>query len=101
MGGPVNGWVPRVVKTIATTGDGIMALSEAINQHENHIRNSTPAHANMEKAKREVLSATRRYFEDVKLKDIESSAKFKKVVAQVEARRMNPYTAARVLFEGS
>ena len=99
MGGPINGWLPRVVKTIATTGDGVTALSEAINQHATHIRNSTLAHPRMEKAKRELLGAARRYFEDVKLQEIESSARFRKVVTQVARRRMDPYTAARVLVE--
>ena len=101
MGGPVNGWLPRVMKTIATTGDGVVALSEAIDQHSKHVRNLTRTHSNMEKVRMEVLGAARRYFEDVKLQEMESSTKFKRAVAQVEARRMDPYTAARVLVEGS
>jgi len=101
MGGPINGWLPRVVKTIATTGDGIIALSEAVNQHAAHIRNSTLARPKMEKAKRELLGAALRYFEDVKLQEIESSAKFKKAVTQVARRRTDPYTAARLLVKES
>ncbi len=97
MGEPVDGWRPRVIKTVATTGEGTIALAEAISQHVEHIRNSTRSSSS---AKREVLSATRRYFEDVKLQEIETTAKFRKLVAQVEARRMDPYTAARELVEG-
>ena len=100
MGDPIDGWRPRVIKTIATTGEGIIALSEAISQHTRHIRNLTKTRSNIEKMRGEVLGATRRYFDDVKLQEIESSTKFKKIVAQVEARRMDPYTAARTLVEG-
>jgi GTPase len=99
MSEPVNGWRPRVLKTIATTGEGITALSEAISQHTQHLRNSPLAKASSEKVRREVLGATKRYFEDVKLQAIESSTKFKKVLSQVETRRMDPYTAASVLVE--
>jgi len=101
MDDPINGWRPRVIKTIATTGEGTAALAEAISQHIKHIRFSARTHSNIEKMRREVLSAVRRYFADVKVQEIESSSKFNKVVAQVEARRMDPYTAARVLVEGS
>jgi len=97
MGGPINGWLPRVVKTIATTGDGISALLEAISQHADHIRNSTFTHDRMEKARRELLEATRRYFEDIKLEEIESSAKFKRAVTQIAKRRTDPYSAASEL----
>jgi len=99
MGDPVEGWRPRVIKTTATTGEGIVALSEAIDQHLRHIRNCAPAHSNVERVRREVLEAARRYFEDVKLQEIESSSKFKKLIAQVETRRLDPYTAARLLVE--
>ena len=100
MSEAVDGWHPRVIKTIATTGDGIGALYEAISQHVEHLRSSTRPLSNAEKVKREVLGAARRYFDDVKLQEIESSTKFKKLVAKVEARRMDPYTAARALVEG-
>jgi LAO/AO transport system kinase len=100
MSEPIDGWHPRIIKTIATTGDGIAALYEAISQHVEHLRSSNRTHPNAEKVKREVLGAARRYFDDVKLQEIESSTKFKKLVAKVEARRIDPYTAARALVEG-
>jgi LAO/AO transport system kinase len=101
MGEWVDGWRPRVIKTIATTGEGVVALSEAIRQHSEHIRNASLVRADLEKVRREVLGAAQRYFEDVKLQEIASSAKFKRVIVRVGSRRMDPYTAARVLVEGS
>jgi len=101
MGDPIDGWRPRVIKTTATTGEGIIALSDVISEHIKHVRNSTLAHSNMEKVRREVLGAARRYFDDIKLQEIESSKRFKRVVAEVEAQCMDPYTAARALVEGN
>jgi LAO/AO transport system kinase len=101
MGEPVNGWRPRVLKTIATTGDGITALAEAITQHAEHTRKSIPSEATSDKLRGEVLDSAKRYFEDIKLKEIASSSEFKRVIARVETRRMDPYTAARILVEGN
>jgi LAO/AO transport system kinase len=99
MGGPINGWIPRVIRTVATTGDGVMALSEAINQHADHIRKSTLTPDRMEKARRELLAAAQRYFEDITLREMESSAKFKKAVNRIAGRHIDPYTAASLLVE--
>jgi len=101
MGDPIDGWRAPVIKTIATTGEGTTALAEGIDKHIKHIRDLARTRSNIEKMRREVLGAVRRYYEDVKVQEIESSTKFNKVVAQVGARRMDPYTAARILVEGS
>jgi LAO/AO transport system kinase len=101
MGEPVNSWRPRVLKTIATTGDGVTALAEAITQHAEHSRKSISSEANSDKLRAEVLDSAKRYFEDIKLKEIASSPKFKKMIARVEARHIDPYTAARMLVEGN
>ena len=97
---PVNGWRPRVVKTIATTGEGVTALAEAIHQHAEHNRGSASSEPKVDKLRRELLDSVKTYFEDIKLKEIASSLEFKRLTARVEARRMDPYTAARKLVEG-
>jgi LAO/AO transport system kinase len=101
MGEPVNGWRPRVVKTIATTGDGIKALAEAISQHAEHTRKSIASEANSDKLRGEVLDSAKMYFADIKLKQIACSSEFKRLIARVQTRRMDPYTAARILVEGN
>ena len=101
MGEPVNGWRPRVLKTVATSGDGVKALAEAIQQHTEHLRSSKLSMAARDKVRGEILDASKRYFDDITLKEIENSTAFKKVLSRVEKRRMDPYTAARVLVEGS
>jgi LAO/AO transport system kinase len=100
MGEPVNGWPPRVLKTIATTGEGVTALAEAISQHAEHTRKSISSEANSDKLRGEILDSAKQYFEDIKLNELASSPKFKRAVARVAARRIDPYTAARALVEG-
>ena len=98
MAQPINGWRPRVIKTNALSGDGIPALAEAIKQHAEHTRNSHQTkEVQSERIRREVLEATKRYFEDITIQELESSKAFAKLVSLVARRRMDPYTAARRL----
>jgi len=101
MNETVDGWRPRVIKTVATTGDGITALAEAINQHAQHIHKL--GHAKVENSdalRSEILDATKRYFEEILLQDLASSKAFTKLFTQVNARKLDPYTAGRMLAEG-
>jgi len=99
MSPPVQGWRPRILKTVSTTGSGVAALAEAIAQHAQHIQNLNSSEASMEDLRREVLKAAREYFEDVELKRIASSKKFEKAVTRVKFRRVDPYSAARTLIQ--
>jgi LAO/AO transport system kinase len=101
MGEPIHGWRPRVIKTTATTGEGILGLAEAIDQHAEHIRNLPSLESNSDRARRDLLDAARQYFEDIKLRKIESSRQFEKMVANVAKKRTDPYTAARRLVENN
>lgn len=100
MAEPVNGWRPRVLKTTATSGDGVVGLVEAINQHSQHVRKSKQLEQMKNKRLRQdVLDAVKRYFEDISLQEIASTERFTKIMAQVEAHRIDPYTAARRLVK--
>lgn len=101
MAEPINGWSARVIKTNALSGDGISALAEAIEQHAEHVKDSPQMKGiQNERIRREVLEATKRYFEDVTIGEFESSKAFAKLVSLVERRRIDPYTAARRLVKG-
>jgi LAO/AO transport system kinase len=100
MGEPADGWRPRVVKTVATTGDGVTALAEAINQHAQHIRKLSQIRGQESKRLRsEVLDASKRYFDEIMLQEIASSKQFAKIFAQVKARKLDPFTAGRMLVK--
>jgi len=101
MNETIDGWRPRVVKTVATTGDGITALAEAINQHAQHIHKVGHVKGEDSDALRsEILDAAKRYFEEIMLEELASSKKFTKLFTQVNARKLDPYTAGRLLAEG-
>ena len=93
-----GGWRPRVLKTVATSGDGITGLVEAINQHAKHLKESaTPQRKEDDRLRREVLDAAKRYFEDVSLNKMASSEVFKQIIEQVRDHKIDPYTAGRKL----
>jgi LAO/AO transport system kinase len=96
MSEPVNGWRPRVLKTTATTGEGVVALVEAINQHSQHVKDTGQlGRLEIQRLRHDLVEAAKRYFEDVELRKLSSTNSFKRLLAQVEARKIDPYTAAR------
>jgi LAO/AO transport system kinase len=95
MSEPTKGWRPRVLKTAALSGQGISALVEAISQHARHVKESGEQEAGGFKARREIVDAAKRYFEDIAVQELASTQEFTKLVSQVERRKMDPYTAAR------
>lgn len=98
MSDQIGGWRPRVLKTIATSGDGITGLVEAIDQHHKQLKESeTPQGLEDERLRLEVVDAAKRYFEDVILQKMTSSETFKKTLKLVHARKVDPYTAGRRL----
>jgi len=94
-----GGWKQRVLKTIATTGEGLNALTEATNQHWQYVRGCETKLKDDEKIRTLILEAARTYFNDVSLNEIAASRKFERMVALVQKRRIDPYTAAQALVE--
>ena len=99
LSNPSGSWRQPVLKTVATTGEGVDALIEATQQHWKHVQSVTPA-INVEKTRATILDAAREYFDDVKLKKMENSRKFKRMIAGVQSQQIDPYTAARALVDG-
>jgi len=97
----VGGWQPRVLKTVATSGEGVEALGKAIEQHAAYLQTTTAPSSGKDEIRKDIIEAVRQYFDDVKLKEMQSSVEFRRALARVEARRIDPYTAARRLVEGN
>jgi len=98
MAEPVTGWRPRVLKTIARSGDGVTGLIEAINQHSKYVKESVGSRrADENWLRSEVLEAAKQYFEDISLKEMASSETFRKIMKQVAANKIDPYSAGRKL----
>ena len=93
-----NGWRARVIKTTALTGVGVLALFEAIAQHASHVKGSSrPEQLDAQRLRHDVLEAAKTYFADVTIRKISSKRRFDKLMSQVLARKLDPYTAARLL----
>jgi LAO/AO transport system kinase len=90
-----SGWRPRVLKTTALSGEGVMDLAEAIKEHSKQARaTGEEGKLNRLKLRREVLDATKRYFEDILLEELALTKEFERLVSSVEGRRIDPYSAA-------
>jgi len=97
MADPVNGWRARVIKTVATTGEGINALAEAINQHARVGGRREPTLMSKDALRSQILEAARMYFDDVSLQELATTKKFNALLNQVESRKLDPFTAGRRL----
>ena len=98
MADSANGWRPRVVKTVATTGDGIDALAEGISQHLQASRRKESSIMQRDGLRTQILDAAAMYFDEVTLQDLSSSKKFEMLLNQVESQKIDPFTAGRRLI---
>ena len=99
MSEPANGWRPRVLKTIAASGDGIAELFVTIAQHSKHVRELQERDkTNDGRVRCDILEATRRYFEEITLQRVARTETFAKLMEQVSEHKIDPYVAARKLI---
>jgi LAO/AO transport system kinase len=90
-------WRPPVLKTIATSGDGVSELAAAIDAFRAQAK---PAEASRRRARsgrwlRERLS---RQFVEYLERDVLAAGELEQVVDRVAAREVDPYTAAGELL---
>ena len=95
------GWRPRVLKTNALSGEGITSLVETIRQHSEYLMGESGEVDDLDRMKREVIYATKTYFEDIALQRIISTRWFGILLSQVKKRKLDPYVAARKLLRKS
>jgi LAO/AO transport system kinase len=96
MGGH-SAWMPPVVKAVASSGEGIDELWDAIDAHQGHLaHDGALAAARADRVHREVESIVsellKQHVEGLLAAD-------PPLVADLAARRVDPYAAARVLLE--
>ncbi len=94
-----GGWKPRVVKTEATTGKGVLELKKAIKDHWNYLDSS----ANKDKrklsqAQEEVLDLLKNEFSQYLDEEVISSELFKRLMKEVASRKIDPRSAAKRVF---
>jgi LAO/AO transport system kinase len=90
-------WIPPVVKAVASSGEGIDELWDAIDAHQGHLAaDGDLAAARADRVHREVESIVsellKQHVEGLLAAD-------PALVADLAARRVDPYAAARILLE--
>lgn len=101
MSESTGGWHRPVLRTTATLGEGLTSLISALEQHEQFVRDlesQGPRGEDM-RLRADLLKAAREYFEGITLQEIASTKTFERLLARVQARRVDPYTAAHQLLK--
>jgi LAO/AO transport system kinase len=97
-GGGEERWTPPVVKCVATRGEGIEAVTEALDRHRAWV-DGTEAGRARRKARlaEEVRDALREAMIEAAAHDL--AAQIDAAVRDVDARAVDPYTATERLVE--
>jgi LAO/AO transport system kinase len=95
--GPDRDWTPPVVTTVAQTGEGVEEVWNAVRSHQQHLAGEPGVAVARRQAEREVRVAmvevlARQARDRVDESDIDDA------IAQVMARRLDPWTAAEQLL---
>jgi LAO/AO transport system kinase len=91
-------WTPPIVKTIATRGEGIAELADAVESHLAYLKSSGRlAEHTQETARLELLEAVRQRFTEELLAS--GGPAVDELVEQVAARRIDARSAARSLLK--
>ncbi len=97
-GPPAAGWAVPVLRTVATSGEGIEALAAAIETHYVHLRATGEwAQRELARTRSEIDRLVRDRFVDLLVRVVPTEER-EALIAAVVARRMDPYAAAEKLF---
>lgn len=90
-------WRPAIVKTQATTGAGVPTLLETVDRFRAHStsRQAERRRARGESRLRDLLG--RRFLNHIE-RELLGSGEFDRIVDQIAAKTLDPYTASRDLF---
>jgi LAO/AO transport system kinase len=97
--GETGHWRPPIVKTVASRGEGFDELWEAINSHRAFLETDGRLAARRTKRIRDELKAivVERLY--TRAGEVCGGERFDELAASVEAREVDPYTAADSLLE--
>jgi len=91
-----------VLRTIATKGEGVLELAEAIEEHRRRLESSGELEQQrLERARRQVLALVRHQLLDQVLRATERDGRLDGVVRSVAQRELDPYAAAQRLIEAA
>lgn len=95
-----NKWVPAIVKTIATTGEGISQLLEKIDEHTKHLKKDEASLRQKRIVETELVEAIKQKTAEHVVEVLRRSGKLDALISSILAREIDPFTAAeKVLTE--
>ncbi len=90
-----TGWQPPVIETVATTGEGIPALTAALDRHRAWLADGGGWECRAERiASERVLRALAHHLLETARRRAAASGTWDRLIADVAARRLDPATAA-------
>jgi LAO/AO transport system kinase len=92
-------WQPQIVRTVATTGEGVDELFEAIAAHKAHVESSGEAEGRRRARLRAELRGLVAAEMEARASGLCEGARFDAIVDEVAARTRTPYAAADALLE--
>lgn len=98
---PEDGWKPPVLQTVAVNGEGIAQLVDVFLRHRQFQMDSGQFKAhNSEQTFRFVRSLVMEMAADKIFKNAEESTAYKKLLGNLDKRKIDPFTAAEKLIKG-
>ncbi len=92
-------WIPPVVKTVASRGEGIAELDAALQKHLAYIKTSGELHRrNRERVRIRVNTLLKEKFMGRLIGETLSEADYEKVLEDVLSKRSNPHDAAEAVL---
>ena len=99
LGQDQQGWAPPIIKTIATTGEGVKELVDSIQQHHSYLTESGEIKQNREqRCFAQLETIVEQSFMRKLLVQPEDQELFQNLVQEVNERHCDPYTAAERLI---
>jgi LAO/AO transport system kinase len=95
---PEEGWRTPVVKTVATTGDGVDELLETIIRHREHLSSRGASEQRKRRVEDEVVSAIREKAADYVIESLRGSNQLAETIERVINLEKDPYTAVDELL---
>lgn len=97
---PSRSWTPPILKTISRAGEGIDSLVDAIDEHQEHVRDSDHAvEFRMELVRSQILALARASLHREALANVEQEGILDELTEQVAQRLRDPRAASEALLD--
>lgn len=99
MAPDTGGWLPKVYKTVATEGEGIEELLDAIFQHKRFMdERDLRKNKQRERSERAFLALLQETLTARTLERIQRNGSMKELIARIGNRQLDPYTAVEEIL---